>query len=402
MSQLSGAMQNTANDGAGRAASREQLALLTTFGTTPEAVAAARKLLATADWSRLAELAQYHAVVPLLYRWLREHAQGVVPPHHFAAWREHYHLCAAWSLQATHILGEVVGLLEAAGIEAMPLRGAVMALQAYGDPLLRQFTDLDLLVRPHDLSAAYLALGGAGYRSVFGLPMRPLPGLGKPLQPTVEVRRDACIVELHSAAMEKRLVDTVPSGAWWDETATVELQGRAYQCLAPVNNLLLAAVHGTKHRWRRLKWIADLSALLAQTGEDERYELLARAQQHGLLRMVTAAVALADALREDPAAVQRHLIEIEQAKPRRLEMSLERVAGVPDLGVALMEMRAFLEMKDRRHHLYRGYLSRLLSPRAEDIATTALPGWLTPIYYPIRAARLLGRAAAMLPGRRTQ
>ena len=279
----------------------------------------------------------------------------------------------------------------------MPLRGPALAVQAYGDPTLRQFSDLDLLVHPQDLPRAYQSLSEIGYQSILGLPGGRLPGFRTALQPTVELQRTGCIVELHSAAMEKRLVDTVPSSHWWQETGTVELHGKPYHCLSRVNNLLLAAIHGSKHRWRTLKWIVDLSALLRDATEAEREQLLGHAEELGLRRLVTSAVELADALCHEPERVQQYLLEVEQASPNRLERALGRVAGVPDLEEALMEMRVFLLLKDRRRDVFAGYLSRIFVPRTEDLALIALPSWLTPLYYPIRAGRLLGRAILKLP-----
>jgi hypothetical protein len=376
----------------------ELQALIRILGGKPEAVSEVRALLAfRMDWEAFLTLAQRHGVVPLLFRWLREHASDLVPPEWFARLRDWYHANAAKSIQLTHELTQIMGALAAAEIAAMPLRGPALAVQIYDDPTLRQFSDLDLLVHPADLPRAYLALTEIGYRSILGLPGGRLPGFRTALQPTVELLRGSCIVELHSAAMEKRLVDTVPSSHWWQETGTVELHGKQYRCLSRVNNLLLAAIHGSKHRWRTLKWIVDLSALLQAATDAEREQLLSHAEKFGLSRLVSSAMELADALRHDPERVQQHLSEVEQDRPNRLERTLGRIAGVPALDEALMEMRVFLMLKDRRRDVSAGYLSRIFVPRTEDLALVNLPTWLTPLYYPIRAGRLLGRAVWKLP-----
>ncbi|SFI48776.1 nucleotidyltransferase family protein [Albimonas pacifica] len=59
---------------------------------------------------------------------------------------------------------DLAGLLAAAGIEAVALKGAAAIAQAGGEPApWREMLDLDLLVAPDDLPGAVDALRGAGY-----------------------------------------------------------------------------------------------------------------------------------------------------------------------------------------------------------------------------------------------
>jgi hypothetical protein len=372
--------------------------LLGVLSGSPETAGTRALLDSPVRWPALLELADKHGVVPLLFRWLRTYAPDLVPPEPFAVLRNKYQANVARSLQLTHELAQIVQTLAAADLAAICLRGPTLALQAYGDPTLRQFSDLDLLVRPEDLPAAFVALDQIGYKSSLRLSRERLPQLRRALPPTLEVYREGCLVELHTAAMEwGRRVDTVPSPHWWEATETIELYGHPYLCLSRVNNLLLASIHGSEHRWRVLKWIADLSALLAAASDQERTTLLQYAQEFGLLRMVLYAVELAEALRHQPERILHHLGEVEAARPGRLETILGHLAGGPDLARALMDMRSFLRLKDQRGSLLAVYLSRILVPRTEDLASVALPPWLTPLHYPLRAARLVGRAVRKVP-----
>ena len=60
-------------------------------------------------------------------------------------------------------LGELLAAMQAAGIEAMVLKGGYLAFQVYPDPALRGMSDLDLLFRPDDLPGAESVLRSLGY-----------------------------------------------------------------------------------------------------------------------------------------------------------------------------------------------------------------------------------------------
>jgi hypothetical protein len=360
---------------------------------TPEADAHVRSALeAGMDWDALQHQARQHNVVPLLHTWLGRHAADLAPPDRLAALRSEYHSIVARNMQLTHALQEALGALEAAGIAAIPVKGPVLALQAYGDITRRQFCDLDVLVRPPDLARAQQALEGIGYESPSGLSGERLARVGARVLAMVELVCGTCLVELHTAALERRLVDSIPGGQWWEGTETVGLAGLQFPCLSRVNSMLLCAIHGTKHQWVMLKWVADLAALLAGASAAERERLGAEAERFGLGRLVARAVELAEALRNDPEIVERRLTEAEQARPTRAELALERMTGMAGLGERLMNTRLFLELRDRRRDVWPGYLSQVFCPHPEDIAAVALPGWLAWLYTPLRVSRLVGRA----------
>jgi hypothetical protein len=64
---------------------------------------------------------------------------------------------------ATELVGDVARRLAEAGIQVMPVKGALLQHWLYDDPSERPMTDVDLLVRPGDLGAAVDLLETAGY-----------------------------------------------------------------------------------------------------------------------------------------------------------------------------------------------------------------------------------------------
>jgi len=94
---------------------------------------------------RLLRLASAHRAAAMLYD--RLGAVDGVPADLLAALRAQ---AVAGAVRGMRLTGELVRLLEAfrnRGIQALPFKGPLLAAQLYGDRALREFSDLDILVR---------------------------------------------------------------------------------------------------------------------------------------------------------------------------------------------------------------------------------------------------------------
>jgi hypothetical protein len=184
----------------------------------------------------------------------------------------------------------------AAGIDAVFLKGATLGMRAHGTPALKTSWDVDVLVARGQLEPAGVILGKLGYRlSIFD-------GIDDPVQ----VRRfiaghketewyheeRGITVELHTELTDNPVA--LPSVGLGSPRQTVELMpGQSLQTLATVPLFAYLVYHGTSHLWGRLKWIADVAALLR--GEDVA-ALHAEAVALGAGRTPGVAIALAHEL----------------------------------------------------------------------------------------------------------
>jgi len=114
-----------------------------------------RAALATVtDWDALREAAVDHGLAALLYRQISAFCPQSVPPAPLEALKSLYLASTQRALRMTRQLVLVLAALESAGIRMLPLKGPVLSQSAFGDPSLRHFVDLDVLVRPGDGPAA--------------------------------------------------------------------------------------------------------------------------------------------------------------------------------------------------------------------------------------------------------
>ena len=119
------------------------------------------------DWDVLLHLAQWHDVQPLLLRSLKSASWHSVP---LSTRLELETFCKDNSINNLFLTAELVRLIGAfvrKGIAVVTFKGPVLAQDLYGDVALRQFCDLDLMVRESDISSAELLLKDCGYEAYY-------------------------------------------------------------------------------------------------------------------------------------------------------------------------------------------------------------------------------------------
>src|ERR1041385_7166846 len=131
------------------------------------------------DWEYLFLLARRHSVVPLVYLQLDRHAADLTPPEILATFKKHYLENAARNTILTAELCRLLERFAESGIDAIPYKGPVLALFAYGNLALRRFVDLDVIVRKTDVLQAREILLNEGYTSTKSLSLSQHEQIGR-------------------------------------------------------------------------------------------------------------------------------------------------------------------------------------------------------------------------------
>jgi len=127
------------------------------------------------DWAYLIQTATRHGVMSLLYQSLSTTCQEAVPKTNLAQLRDYSHSNALHNLFLTKELFKLLNLFESHSIPAIPFKGPVLAVSAYGNLSLRQIGDLDILVRERDFHKAKELLLDQGHRCYTTGDMKNLP-----------------------------------------------------------------------------------------------------------------------------------------------------------------------------------------------------------------------------------
>jgi hypothetical protein len=265
---------------------------------TAEIAADVRRRAAGAlDWRLFLRIAERHRVVGLVHHAL--HGAGVSCPEDVQTILEHK--SAAIARQNLALAVETLRLrrrLDEAGIAAIVLKGAPLAQRAYGTAAFKHGRDIDLVVRPGRAFAALQILEGDRYALVD--PARELTDaqrhayIARGYQMELFDARRGTRVELHWRLSENpHLLAGIDAFA---DGQAVPLAGDTVRTLNDADLFAYLCVHGAAHFWFRLKWLADLNALLGGRDDAELGALYAHAKAHGAGRCAGQALLLCERL----------------------------------------------------------------------------------------------------------
>ncbi|MBN1670758.1 MAG: nucleotidyltransferase family protein [Kiritimatiellae bacterium] len=347
------------------------------------------------DWPAVFELAAAHQVGPLLHRWSAAHP-GALAGSVAARVERHALANAARAVFLTRRLFEILALLDAHGVQAIPFKGPVLAARLYGDVSRRRFTDLDFLVEARDMRRAKDALSAAGYRPRLDLTEAEEQAHWRAGWECALFGPDGRYsVEIDSGLAARHFGVTLDVAALKAERVELEVDGRPVRALSAENLLPILCVHGTKHLWRRLIWSADVCALLAAASELDAETVLRRAAALGARRMLLLGLAVASRLFDAPlpgafaAPLERD--RAAAALCRRVCDALG--AGSPPPARWTATVRFHLRARERLRDRLRYVLLLAFTPSYSDWKTRPLPARLFPLYYLTRPFRLLGKLA---------
>src|SRR5260370_6872502 len=250
------------------------------------------------DWEYLPALAVEHGVVPLLSLRLHDLAGDVVPAERLRRLHELSKSSLFLNLSFTAELFRVLEIFRAAGIPAVPYKGPVVAAQAYGDPALRVFSDLDLILRHRDAARACALLVERGFQSE--IPLAAVFSGKVPGQYLFTREGSRTILELHTERTLRYFPRRMNLEEMLQRLESVPMGGREVLTFSAEDALSLLCVHGSKHFWERLMGIADIAALIQRPRGMNWPRALAQARLLGVLRMVHLGLLLSEDLLQAP------------------------------------------------------------------------------------------------------
>jgi hypothetical protein len=235
------------------------------------------RLLPSVDWSLLLLLAREHGVIGHLTACLSNLDASAIPPDRKQALVDQQRAQNFLTLRLTAELLRLLEIFAAKGIPALVIKGPVVAMRAYGNPAVRSYGDLDLLVRQKDIRRATESMLDSGYEAAVSL--RAIDEGKIPGQYLFTKSDSKLLVEMHNELTLRYFPRLLPIEDFFARQSRVRLDGHEVPALSLEDELVLICIHGAKHFWERLTWIADVAALVSrQTSIDwERAAASARA-----------------------------------------------------------------------------------------------------------------------------
>jgi hypothetical protein len=339
------------------------------------------------DWQAFLQLVTSHGVRPLVYQSLHSACWEALPE---AARQELSHFYSANSAKNRFLAGEllyILQLFEAEHILAVPFKGPVLTAVIYGDLALREFTDLDILIREPDIPKAREILSNQGYRSSMASGV---------ITPDVNVDElhsalTGISVELHWQFSPRRFVSSLAAEHVWNGIEPIVILGRQVWSFSSQDMFLFLAVHGGKHSWSSLKWLCDLAEFIRSNPELDWPRLFKRAEALGAARTCRLGIYLAAELMQAEVPSSVVCAVREDAQVRRLAQEVrQRVQETRD--VDPIESQIFnLRLKERFRDKVRYVFLQCTQYSGEEERFLPLPSTLSFIYIFVRPIWLLRR-----------
>ncbi len=355
----------------------------------------AGELLRTVPAAALLDAARRHRCISHMARLAGGCAQGVVPEPTVTALRGAARAAAA---RGAVLASEAVRLsrrLAERGVGCMLLKGPALEAVAWDEGLPRVYDDLDVLVRRRDFASARAALVELGFVPRLSLSAREERAqLDAGWDFSFSSSDGAYSAELCTGIAphyEFRMPEDMP----WTGRRTLRLATGEVQTPGPEVLAIALAVHGAKHMWSRLAWVADFEGVMRRDTPD--WALVKEwAARLGALRMVGLACLLAVDLcgAEIPADLAE---DARDPAVRRLadtvwtgiERGMPQGGGGRDLAFVLSARE---RLRDRASTVWR----LATTPSHGDWRWVGLPPRLYALYYVLRPVRLAVAACRRL------
>jgi hypothetical protein len=320
------------------------------------------------DWPDLLRRAENHRVVPLLAERVMTLNHSLVPLEVRATLRESRRAQAILTLQLTAELFHVLERLAEADIETLVTKGPALSVRCYGEPGMRQYGDLDLIVRETDIRRATQVMLAHAYEP--RVPLTAIDAKKIPGEYAFQKAGTQLLVEFHTERTFRYHPRRLLIENLFDRRSSVNIDGRDVPALSLEDELVLICVHGAKHFWERLMWIADVAALISSKQPPDWDRVMAAAREVGAERILHLGLRLAlDLLgAELPAQVEAN-VRSDRAVSKLAAQIESRLAFPEPQGIGILQRAAFRVRM--RGGLLSGaaYLLRLsLSPTEEDWA----------------------------------
>jgi hypothetical protein len=360
------------------------LAARTSFGAR-EALQIESLVADGLDWSAFLAQLERHYVAPLVLRSLSSVGGAGLPGKVLETIRVRSRITTWKSELFASELVRLFQLFEKHSIQIINYKGAVAAGQFYGAVALRNFNDLDFLVRRRDVSAIVRVLEEDGYANSSQFTADQFDHVVAEFKEFV-FHRGEFSLEPHWSVTARRYPFDADYEGFWQRAALWRFKGVDLRVFAPEDALLVHCLVGAKGRWQRLQMVCDVAECLRACPNIDWSIVTAMAEATGTVRILHLGLLLArdllgaelppdidEAVRSSSEAVRLARSVVKSWKAGAVHRRL-----LPDSPSIFSSMlfRQRERFADRWRYLWR----TTTTPSVLHLTRLPLPKWLHPVY----------------------
>lgn len=337
------------------------------------------------DWSTFLAQLERNYVAPLVLRSLVSIGGAGVPGKVLETIRVRSRITAWKSELFAAELARLFQLFEQHSIQIINYKGAVAAGQYYGAVALRNFNDLDFLVRRRDVAATVELLVRDGYTSLATLTPDQFDHVVEEFKEFV-FRRGEFSLEPHWSLTGRRYPFETDYEGFWQRAQSWRFDGVDLRVLSPEDALLVHCLVGAKGRWQRLQMVCDVAQCLRACAPIDWAAVSALATSTGTVRILNLGLLLAIDLLGAPLPTD--MAQKVRSSPEVRRLARRVVASwttgpaprrfLPDSPSVFSPLlfRQRERFADRWRYLWR----TTTTPSVLHLRRLPLPKWLRPVY----------------------
>jgi hypothetical protein len=346
------------------------------------------------DWTYFIQMALRQGVMPLVYFNLNTTCSDAVPHTVLEQLRNHFQSNAINSLFLASELLKLLHLFNENEIPTIPFKGPVLADAIYGNLTLRQFCDLDILVREQDFLKARELLILKGYQ----------PLQEHDWEQSFAQRNSGVHIDLHQGITSRYFPVHFDFDRGWQRLEPLSLAGTTVVNLLAEDLLIILCVQVAKDCWyerdqlikicdiaelinahQSLDWedVLEQARLLCCTrilflGLLLAYELLGTALPQEVLLEIQAN----STVRSIVLQVRDRFSQITYIPPDTIEIPLKRLVRSAIFNFQIRE-----GLQDKLPYIL-FLLQSAVIPNKKDYDWVSLPAYLSCLYYLLKPLRL--------------
>jgi hypothetical protein len=292
----------------------------------------------------------------------------------------------------------IMKLLEDNGIEALAFKGPTLAQMAYGDITLRQYCDLDIYVHKSDITHVGQILEEDKYDSRVDLKFFNNDAFLN-VNSDVQFYREnnSMLIEMHWTVFRSTFSQNMKNLDLWNDTEKIYIQNQALSTFKTEILLLYLCMHGSKHIWERIEWIADIDKLIRAKEYINWNEVYKLAHRVDGVTMLKLGLLLSHQIFDTPLNEQIKNSLTSNKKNIYLYhnvltlLNQEKNFQETELERNYKHLRFHLSLRDTMQSKFYFILKTLLPLKSSDVELINLPKSLFFIYYLLRPFRLMGK-----------
>ena len=235
--------------------------------------------------SQIFTMAHSHGVFPLYYQTIQMHASDLLSTEINEELKQQNLTIVMRNMRMTAELIRIMNLLKENGIDALAFKGPTLAQLAYGNIALRQYVDLDILVKKEDIYNVDALLKNKGYQRVLKLTSSQEKTWFKYAHDILLFSPSNGVhFEIHWSLLDQDYPVHINLDTIWKNSRIISVNDQDIPTFSTEDLLLYLCIHGSKHLWERIEWIKDIDLIL-QTQEFDWGRVVKETEESGFETM---------------------------------------------------------------------------------------------------------------------